>query len=113
PGSSEHVRSPNIVAMTGTDRSGRARKGLSTAQVLSLLTTTVVVSVLAVAIAITGVTLTRTALASAQDRLTRTVRQLATVTVSNIRATQPRYAAVANDSAIGRILVAGGSKPDP
>jgi PAS domain S-box-containing protein len=78
----------------------------SMAQTLSLLTTLVVVVVLATALVITSVTLTRSALEVARDRMTRGVNQLATVSATGIRAGAARYAAVARDPALRDALTA-------
>jgi PAS domain S-box-containing protein len=86
-----------------------ARRNPSTAQVLSLLTSAVVLSVLATAIAITWLTLTRSALGAEQERLGRGARQLASVAAAGVRTTQPRYLAVATDSGIVRLLEADSS----
>ena len=83
----------------------RARKiSLSTGQTLSILTTAVVVAVLAVGVAVTWATLRRSALEAAHDRMTRGVRQLAINTATGIRAAQPKYSSVATDPAIRRAL---------
>ena len=46
------------------------------------------------------------AISTAQDRLTRGVRQLGSVSASGIRTAQARYAAVAADSSVRRLLTA-------
>jgi PAS domain S-box-containing protein len=79
---------------------------LSMAQTLSLVTTLVVVAVLTTALAITSVTLTRSAREVAQDRMTRGVTQLASVSAASIRTGTARYAAVARDRTIRRALTA-------
>ncbi|HEY4215753.1 MAG TPA: ATP-binding protein [Gemmatimonadaceae bacterium] len=77
---------------------------LSTAQTLSLLTTIVVVAVLGAVLAITSITLSRSARAVAQDRMTRGVTQLAAVSATGIRSSTPRYARIASDPAIRQAL---------
>jgi PAS domain S-box-containing protein len=90
-----------------------ARKlSLSTGQTLSILTTAVVVAVLAVGIAATWATVRLSALENAQDRMTRGVNQLAAVSATGVRTTQQRYAAVASDPAIRRALAATPSSSD-
>jgi PAS domain S-box-containing protein len=86
-----------------------AKRSLSMAQTLSLLTTVVVLSVLTAAIALTWVTLTRSAVEVTQDRLIHSVHQLAGVSATGIRQTEARYTAVANDVAIHRALAANRS----
>ena len=80
------------------------RRRLSTAQILSLLTGGIVLAVLTAAVAITRVTLSRSAVEVAQDRMTRAVRQLATVSATGLRQSQSRYAAAGRDPAIRRLL---------
>ena len=58
------------------------RFSLSTGQTLSILTAGLVLAVLAVGVAVTWVTLRRDAIETAQDRVTRGVRQLATVSAT-------------------------------
>jgi hypothetical protein len=73
---------------------------LSTAQTLSLVTAGIVLVVLVTALVVVRHALTQAALDSAQDRLDRSVRQLANVTATNVRTSRARYAAVARDPAI-------------
>src|SRR5690242_5384020 len=81
-------------------RRGVGSNRLSTAQTLSLVTAGIVLVVLATAVIAVRHALTQSALDSAQDRLDRSVRQLAAVSASNLRATRLRFLAVAQDSAI-------------
>ena len=81
-----------------------SKLSLSTGQTLSILTTAVVVAVLAVSVAVTWATLRRSALETAHDRMTRGVRQLAINSATGIRAARPRYSGVAADPAIRRAL---------
>ncbi len=87
-----------------------SRTRLTTAQSLALATAAAVVVVLATAIAVVWVTLTQSALQAAQDGLNRSVRQLVSITVSGVRAGQPRYMRVAEDSAV-RALLADSAAP--
>jgi PAS domain S-box-containing protein len=86
-------------------------KRLSTAQTLSLVTAGIVLVVLATALVVVRHALTQSALDSAQDRLDRSVRQLATVTASNMRATRLRFLSVAQDSGVVSSLRAGRGTP--
>jgi PAS domain S-box-containing protein len=81
------------------------RISLSTGQTLSVLTSAVVIAVLAIGVSITWAFLRGSAVEAAQDRMTRGVRQLATNAVNGLRQQQlPRYAAVTSDPAIRRAL---------
>ncbi|MEO6879197.1 MAG: histidine kinase dimerization/phospho-acceptor domain-containing protein, partial [Gemmatimonadaceae bacterium] len=93
---------------SATPRAWSTRR-LSMAQTLSLLTTAVVVAVLTTAVVITWLTLTRSALAVAQDRMTRAVTQLATVSATGVHSGSARYAAVGKDAAVRRALAAHNS----
>ena len=73
---------------------------LSTGQTLSILTTAVVVAVLAIGVAVTWATLRRAALESAQDRISHGVGELATMSGNSVRLMQARYLAVSTDPAI-------------
>src|SRR4051812_23530503 len=77
---------------------------LSTGQTLSILTTAVVVAVMAIGIAVTWATLRQSAIETARDRVTRGARQLATLLGASVRASQQRYLAVSTDPAIRRAL---------
>jgi PAS domain S-box-containing protein len=97
---------------TGHENAARrrtAKRSLSMAQTLSLLTTAVVLSVLTAAIALTWVTLTQSAVEVTQNRLSHSVQQLAGVSAASIRQSQSRYSAIASDVAIHRALAANGS----
>ena len=83
----------------------RASKiSLSTGQTLSIVTTAVVVAVLAVGVAVTWVTLRSSALEAAHDRMMRGVRQLAINSATGIRSAQPRFSSAATNPAIRRAL---------
>ena len=88
------------------------RFSLSTGQTLSILTAGLVLAVLAVGVAVTWVTLRRDAIETAQDRVTRGVRQLATVSATAFHASQPRYLSVAADPAIRRALSSAAGPAD-
>src|ERR1044071_5438687 len=80
------------------------RISLSTGQTLSILTSAVVIAVLAVGVSVTWAALRGSAVETAQDRMTRGVRQLAANSANNFRLQQARYAAVTADPAIRRAL---------
>src|ERR1044072_6251063 len=91
----------------------RVRKiSLSTGQTLSILTTAVVVAVLAIGVSVTWPPLRRSAVDAAQDRMTRGVRQLATNAATTLPLRQPRYAAVTADPAMRRALSSRSSGQD-
>ncbi|HEX3866468.1 MAG TPA: HAMP domain-containing protein, partial [Gemmatimonadaceae bacterium] len=73
------------------------------------MTTGVVAVVLAVAMAVVWVNLTRSAMHEAQVSLDRTVRQLASAATASLRASQQRYARVANDPSIRAALADSGA----
>jgi signal transduction histidine kinase len=75
------------------------------AQTLSLVALSVVLVVLVTAMIVVWYSLTRSAVAVVEERLGRSVKQLAVVTAAGLRQAQPRYAAVARDTAIQRVLV--------
>lgn len=77
---------------------------LSTAQILSMFTAGIVLVVLIVGIAATWLVLTRSAIDAAQARLDGSVRQLASVAATAIRGANPRYLAIARDTALHRVL---------
>ncbi|HTE48152.1 MAG TPA: ATP-binding protein [Gemmatimonadaceae bacterium] len=81
-----------------------AGRALPLQWLLPLLTTSVVVAVLATALILSSALLRRTAIASAEDRVQRGAHQLATVTTTAVQASWPRYAAVAHDSVLRRAL---------
>lgn len=74
------------------------------ANALPLLTTSIVVAVLLVAIALTWATLTQTALSNAQERIDRAEQQLITLVGSSIRAMNVRGRAVASDTLVRQVL---------
>jgi len=78
---------------------------LSLSQRLSLLTGAVIACCLIIALAATYEVLTRSAAAGSEDHLVRATRQLASSASIAIRQSRPRYAAVAADSAVRRLLV--------
>ncbi|MEO7084135.1 MAG: HAMP domain-containing sensor histidine kinase [Gemmatimonadaceae bacterium] len=78
----------------------RARPHLSTAETLTLVTVGVVVAVLATALTVIWLTLRNAAINTAQDRVNRSVHQLATVSATTVRQSQARYEAVARDSGV-------------
>lgn len=84
---------------------------MSTAQALSLVTAGIVLVVLAMSLAAVRYTLAQSALDSAQDRVQRSVRQLATVSAANIRTGRARYLGVARDPAIIASLRSGRTSP--
>ena len=84
---------------------------LSTAQTLAVVTTAVVLAVLATAVIAVWITLTRAAIETAQQRLTGSVKQLASVAATNIRQSRGRYLAVAHDRAI--LAALRDSNPSP
>jgi signal transduction histidine kinase len=86
------------------------RFALSTEQLLSLAAGGVVLAVMAVGIFATWLTLTRSAVADSQDRLTHGVRQLANVTATSVRQSTSRFAAVGADPSVREALKA--SAPD-
>ncbi len=98
--------------MIDDDPTSAARRSFSTAQLLSLLTSAVVLLVLSVAIAITWATLTRSVLAAEQERLIRGARQLSTVAAAGVRTSQTRYLAVAHDSAVVAALATPSAASD-
>ncbi|HEY4306462.1 MAG TPA: histidine kinase dimerization/phospho-acceptor domain-containing protein, partial [Gemmatimonadaceae bacterium] len=102
----------NIVVMIDDDPTPGAPRNFSTAQLLSLLTSAVVLLVLSVAITVTWVTLTRSALNAEQERLTRGARQLSTVAVTGLRQVQARYVSTTKDSNVVRALSASPSGRD-
>lgn len=71
---------------------------------LTLLMSTVLAIVLTIALIAVDATLRRYAVSRAEDRLSRATRQIATVAGSGIATQQVRYAVVANDSIIRRVL---------
>jgi len=81
-----------------------SKRSLSLATALSLGTAAVVVAVLVTGVLAVWFTLRQTALDNGQDRLARSVRQLGGVGATSVRQSRPRYASVANDSAIQRML---------
>ena len=86
------------------------RFALSTEQLLSLAAGGVVLAVMAVGIFATWLTLTRSAVADSQDRLTHGVRQLANVTATAVRQSTSRFAAVGADPSVREALTT--SAPD-
>ena len=84
-------------SVTGTKRSR-----LSMAQVLPLVTLSVVVIVLGTAMGVVWYALTHSAVSMVEEHLGRAVNQLATTTAAGLRGVQARYALVARDPAIGR-----------
>jgi signal transduction histidine kinase len=86
------------------------RFALSTEQLLSLAAGGVVLAVMAVGIFATWLTLTRSAVADSQDRLTHGVRQLANVTATSVRQNTSRFAAVGANPSVREALKA--SAPD-
>jgi len=89
----------------------RSTPRLSTAQTLSVVTTAVVLAVLAIAVIAVWITLTRSAIETAQQRLTGSVKQLASVAATNIRQSRPRYLASAHDPAV--VAALRDSNPPP
>ncbi|MEP6493260.1 MAG: ATP-binding protein [bacterium] len=89
-----------------------ARRALPLQWLLPLLTTTVVVGVLATALILSSAMLKRSALDSAQDRVKRATHQLATVISTSVQQSWPRYAAVAHDSSLRRLLATSNGKAD-
>ena len=85
---------------------------LSTGQTLSMVATAVVVAVLTVGMTVTWLTLRGSAIDGAQDRMTRGVRQLARVSATGVRQSQPRYHAVTQEPAILRALAASATTTD-
>jgi PAS domain S-box-containing protein len=90
-----------------------ARRALSLQLLLPLLTTAVVVGVLATALIVSGAALKSAAIESAQDRVRRGAHQLATITATSIQQGQARYAVVAHDSMVHRALVSNRRRPSP
>lgn len=84
---------------------------LSTAQTLAVVTTAVVLAVLATAVIAVWITLTRTAIETAQQRLTGSVKQLASVASTNIRQSRARYLTISHDAAI--VAALRDSSPSP
>ena len=78
---------------------------VSLAQRLSFLTGAVIACCLIVALAMTYEVLTRSAVAGAEDHIVRATRQLASSAAIAIRQSRARYAAIAADSAVRRLLV--------
>lgn len=74
------------------------------AQTLSLVALSVVVVVLGTAMGVVWYTLTRSAVSVVEERIGRGVKQLAATSAANLRVAQPRYSAVARDSAVQRVL---------
>jgi signal transduction histidine kinase len=74
------------------------------AQTLSLVALSVVVVVLGTAMIVVWYTLTRSAVTVVEDRIDRSVKQLATATAAGVRQAQPRYSSVGRDTAIRRAL---------
>ena len=87
--------------MTGAGHPPR----MSLARKLSLLTGSVIAVCLLVVLGVAYATLTRTALASAAEGLTRGTRQLAALAESGIRQSRARYRSAAHDRAIQRALI--------
>ena len=79
---------------------GTPPRTLSTERLLSTVAGAVVLVVMATGVAITWWTLTEASLHNAQDRLQRGVRQLAAVSATSIRQSQPRFAAVARNAGV-------------
>src|SRR3954447_10771052 len=77
---------------------------------LSFVALSVVVVVLGTAMIVVWYTLTRSAVSVVEDRAQRSVRTLATGIGAGVRGAQPRYAAVAHDSAIAHLLANPGAK---
>jgi signal transduction histidine kinase len=75
------------------------------AQTLSLVALSVVVVVLGTAIVVVWYTLTRSAVSAVEDRLGRSVRQLATASATGLRQALPRYSTVTHDTAVRRALL--------
>ena len=86
------------------------RFALSTEQLLSLGAGGVVLAVMTVGIIAIWLTLTRSAVADSQDRLTHGVRQLANVSATGVRQNNARFAAVAANPSVREALLA--SAPD-
>ena len=87
--------------MTGAGHAPR----MSLARGLSLLTGSVIAVCLLVVLGVAYATLTRTAIASAAEGLTRGTRQLAALAESGIRQSRARYRSAAHDRAIQRALI--------
>ena len=74
------------------------------ASALPLLTTFVVVAVLSTALALTWITLRQVALETARERVDRGTRQLKVLVDNSLRAARGRYAPVAHDPLVRRVL---------
>jgi signal transduction histidine kinase len=74
------------------------------AQTLALVALSVVVVVLGTAMVVVWYSLTHSAVAVVEERIDRSVKQLATATAAGLRQLHPRYAAVGRDTAVRRVL---------
>lgn len=90
-----------------------ARRALPLQWLLPLLTTAVVVGVLATALIVSGEALRRAALDTAHDQVTRGVRQLGTISRTAVQQLRQRWAPVAHDAALRRALATNNRRPVP
>jgi signal transduction histidine kinase len=74
------------------------------AQTLAFVALSVVVVVLGTAMVVVWYTLTHSAVQVVEERIDRSVKQLATATAAGLRQLQPRYESVARDTSIRRVL---------
>jgi signal transduction histidine kinase len=74
------------------------------AQTLALVALSVVVVVLGTAMIVVWYSLTHSAVAVVEERIDRSVKQLATATAAGLRQLHPRYASVGRDTAVRRVL---------